>query len=46
MCGARLSLKLPRRIETRRGCRIGEASDSADWLIKVAREQEMDKGIL
>lgn len=44
--GSKLSLQLLGRIGNLCGCRIEQASDSADLLIKADREQDIEKGIL
>lgn len=42
--GLKLSLQLLGRIENLCGCRIEQASDSAELLIKADREQDIEKG--
>lgn len=44
--GSKLSLQLLGRIGTLCGCRIEQASDSADMLIKADTEQGLEKGSL
>ncbi len=43
--GLELSLQLLGRIGNLCGCRIEQASDSADLLIKADRKQDLEKGI-
>lgn len=44
--GSKLSLQILGRIGTLCGCRIEQASDSADLVIKADTEQDLEKGIL
>ena len=44
--GSKLSVQILGRIGTLCGCRIEQASDSADLMIKADTEQDLERGIL